>query len=522
MQPACGIFCIKQPSPVQILTLYRFTIICPDGRHMYLRIDEVLMFRTLAASFLMMSASVAFAETKPDLTAEQTERIDRYVQAEMARQRIPGLTLGIYKNGDAVLTKGYGLANVELNVPMRADSVLQSGSVGKSFTATAIMMLVEQGKIHLDDSITKYFPEAPESWKPVKVANLLSHTSGLAAYDTPELQKAGGPFDLRSDFSEAEMVKKIAKLPLDFKAGEGWSYENTNFVLLGIMIHRVSGQHYSAFLRDHVFTPLGMKASRIISDTDIIPNRSAGYEIIGGILRNQEWVSPTFNSTADGTIYFTVKDIEHWDRALSGEKLLKKESLQKMWTPYPYGGKTADEGYGFGWEIHFVNGHKVIEHDGAWQGFATSYSRYVDDKLTVVVLTNLDSDHSNPAIVVRAVAGIVEPELEVAPRQAMTDDKAAFTHNLWTDFQALIKSSDAIARVGNKVLSAEALADLRASLPDGWADKVPELIARTKDDKNIKSVYKIGRDNNKRLLEVTSNAGDEVTAFVVSADPDNR
>lgn len=480
------------------------------------------MFRTLAVSFIMMSASVAFAENKPALSPEQVQRIDRYVTAEMARQRIPGLALGIYKNGDAVLTKGYGLANIELNVPMTADSVLQSGSVGKSFTATAVMMLAEQGKIHLEDSITQYFPEAPDSWKPIKVANLLSHTSGIAAYDTPELQKAGMPFDLRSDFSEAEMVGKIVKLPLDFNAGEGWSYENTNFVLLGIMIHRVSGHHYSAFLHYNIFSPLGMKSSRIISDTDIIPNRVAGYEMIGGTLRNQEWVSPTFNSTADGTIYFTVSDIEYWDRALSSEKLLQKDTLQKMWTPYPYGGKTADEGYGFGWEIHFVNGHKVIEHDGAWQGFTTSYSRYIDDKLTVVVLTNLDSDHSNPAAVVRAVAGIIEPKLELAPRKAITDDKEKFSQNLWKEFQTLMQSGDSQKLFNGEGASVVDIADLRKSLPDNWAESVPELITRTREGDRTRSVYKIGEGNDKRLLEVVSNTEDKVVGLSVNADPDNR
>lgn len=349
------------------------------------------------------------------LDTEKVQTIDRYVAAEMKRQRIPGLALGIYRNGSIVLAKGYGLANVELNVPMTADSVLQSGSVGKSFTATAIMMLVEQGKIGLDDSIAQYFPEAPENWKPIKIANLLSHTSGLSSYDTPELQKPGGPFDIRRDYSENELVAAITRLPIDFQAGEGWAYENTNFVLLGVLIHRVTGMPYGEFLKQNIFAPLGMKSTRIVSDTDIVLNRSSGYEIVDGKLQNQQWVSPTFNATADGTMYFTIRDIEHWDRALYGETLLTAESLEKMWTPYPHQGQCPRGGYGFGWEIHFVNGHRVIEHDGAWQGFTTSFSRYVDDGLTVVVLTNLASEHSDPGIFVREVAGLIEPALAVRP-----------------------------------------------------------------------------------------------------------
>ncbi|MGR3890058.1 serine hydrolase domain-containing protein [Pseudomonas sp. 1152_12] len=370
------------------------------------------MFRTITASILMMSSSLAAAVDAAALSREQSVAVDRYVAAEMARQGLPGLALGIYRNGRIVLAKGYGLANVELNVPMSADSVLQSGSVGKSFTATAVMMLVEQGKVRLDDSITQYFPEAPAGWLPIKVANLLSHTSGLPAYDTPELQKPRGPLDIRRDFSEAELAAALATLPLDFKAGDNWAYENSNFLLLGILIHRVSGQPYGEFLQQHVFTPLGMSASRVISDLDIVPNRVSGYEKVDGVLKNQEWVSPTFNATADGTLYFTVRDIARWDRALYGETLLKKASLQTMWTPYPYAGKQRAEGYGFGWEIRSINGQRVVEHGGSWQGFTSHISRFIDDKLTVVVLTNLDAEHSYPEVIVRGVAGLIEPELK--------------------------------------------------------------------------------------------------------------
>lgn len=456
------------------------------------------------------------------IDADKNKSIDRYVNAEMERQGIPGVALGIYKNGSIVLAKGYGLANVENNVPMTADSVLQSGSVGKSFTATAIMMLVEQGKVGLDDSIADYFPEAPDSWKQIKVANLLSHTSGLAAYDTPALQKPDGLFDIRRDFSEDELVAAIAKLPIDFQAGENWSYENTNFVLLGVLIHRVTGQPYGDFLQQHIFSPLGMKSSRIISDLDIVPNRSAGYEIVAGALKNQAWVSPTFNSTADGTIYFTIRDIERWDRALYGESLLKAHSLQQMWTPYPYGGKTSTEGYGFGWEIHDVNGHRVIEHDGAWQGFTTSFSRYVDDQLTVVVLTNLDSDHSNPAAIVRAVAGMVEPALTVAPRVAIPDDEADLSAKAWATFQMLIKGEGKPAGVSSGFLSGLDVEDLRQSLPDEWSENRPELIARATAGADTLSTYKIGKSNNKRLFEVRNNSAGEIMSFGVSHDPDNR
>ena len=335
------------------------------------------------------------------------DKIDAYVAAEMQREHIPGLALGIYRRGEIVRAQGYGLANVELDAPVKPETIFQSGSVGKQFAATAIMMLVEEGKIGLEDSVTKYFDHAPEVWKPVKVKNLLSHTSGLAEYETPARTKRGGVFDLRLDWTEAELFDKIAALPMDFQPGEKWRYTNTNYVILGMMIRKVTGIFYGDFLAERIFRPLGMTATRIISDRDIVPNRAAGYEWTKDGLKNQEWVSPTYNSTADGTIYFNVLDLAKWDGALYTEKLVKRASLDRMWTVFPLNdGKPNSANYGFAWRIGTENGHKVIEHSGAWQGFTTYIGRYVDDGLTVVVLTNLDSGHARPGDIGHAVAGL--------------------------------------------------------------------------------------------------------------------
>ena len=446
--------------------------------------------------------------------------IDRYVSAEMARQRVPGLALGIFKDGAAVLAKGYGLSNVELGTPMTADSVLQSGSMGKSFVAVAIMMLVDEGRLHLDDSLADYLPAGGANWRSIKIGNLLSHTSGLSSFDTPELQRPGGLFDIRQDFSEDELVERIASLPIDFQAGEGWAYENTNFVLLGALIRRITGQSYGEFFHERIFEPLGMSSTRIISDLDIVPNRSAGYEMVGGTLRNQAWVSPTFNSTADGAMYFTIRDLERWDRALYGESLISQKSIRQMWTPYPVAGISSAEGYGLGWRIAFVNGHRVIGHNGAWQGFATSFARYVDSGLTVVALTNLDSGHSSPEVIVRAVAGLVDPRLQPPPLRPIHDERAEFSASVWRNFQALIQG---IPTAGMEAaFSAETVEDLKASLPDNWYEGTPALVERITEDEGLLSTYRIGRSGDTRLLDVRSNEAGEVTSFSIEADPDNR
>lgn len=349
-------------------------------------------------------------------------KVDALVQSELQRQHIPGAAVGVYRDGKLTKAQGYGLANVEWEAAVTPDTIFQSGSVGKQFAATAVMMLVEEGKVGLDDPIKKYFPDAPETWNDIKVHNLLSHTSGLGEYETGARTKVGGPFYIRMDYTEDQLYKRITEMPMDFKPGEDWSYRNTNYVLLGILIHKVTGKFYGDVLQERIFRPLGMSRTRIISEADIIPRRSAGYQLVKGELKNQDWVSPSLNSTADGALYFTVEDLQKWDAALYTEKLLKKASLDRMWTVEKLNnGQPNKAHYGFAWEINSVNGHRVIEHGGAWQGFTTYIARYVDDRLTVVALTNLDSGHSNPKKITSGVAAIYNPALKPVEEKPIED-----------------------------------------------------------------------------------------------------
>jgi CubicO group peptidase (beta-lactamase class C family) len=368
-------------------------------------------------------SSVAVAAGNKLAAADETDaKVDAFVRSELQRQRIPGVALGVYRDGQLTKVRGYGLANVEWNAAVTPDTIFQSGSVGKQFTATAVMMLVEEGKVGLDDPIKKYFPDAPETWNDIKVKHLLSHTSGLSEYESEARTKPGGPFYMRLDYTEDELYKRIADMPMDFKTGEDWSYRNTNYVLLGILIHRVTGKFYGDFLQERIFRPLGMNRTRIISEEDIITRRAAGYRLVKGELKNQEWVSPTLNSTADGALYFTVEDLQKWDAALYTEKLLKKASLERMWTVEKLNnGKPNKANYGFGWGIRDVNGHRVIAHSGAWQGFTCYIARYVDDRLAIVALTNLDAGHSRPNKIVSGVAAIYSPALKPPEEKPIPD-----------------------------------------------------------------------------------------------------
>ncbi len=335
----------------------------------------------------------------------QADKVDEYIRSEMAKQQIPGLALAIARNGVIVKAQGYGLANVEHQVAVTPATIFQSGSVGKQFTATLVMMLVEEKRLNLDDPIGAFFQDPPSAWNGITVRHLLTHTAGIS-------NRLYAQIDLRRDYTEEELYTRIAALPPDFPPGDKWNYSNPGYVLLGMIIRRVTGKFYGDLLRERIFGPLEMTTARIISESDIIPNRADGYLLVKGEVKHQDWVSPTLNTTADGALYLTVLDLAKWDAALYGERLLTKASLDRMWTPVRLNNGSTTE-YGFGWRVALVNGHRLIEHGGSWQGFKAQVSRYTDDKLTVIVLANLaETDQGRIA---HEVAELLQPALSRAP-----------------------------------------------------------------------------------------------------------
>ncbi len=351
--------------------------------------------------FVALLLELAVAMAAGGQTSAAFDSIDRYMDAELARYRIPGVSVAVLHGDSVVFARGYGYANVELRVPASDSTVYQSGSVGKQFTAAAVVMLAEQGRLSLDDPITRFLPEGPAAWRRITIRHLLTHTSGIGDYTDSTL-------DVRRDYAEADLVRLAARQALEFAPGERWSYSNTGYVLLGIIIHRVAGMFYGDFLRDHVFRPLGMRTTRIISEADIIPNRAAGYRLVNDTLKNQEWVSPSLNTTADGALYFTVRDLAQWAIALNHWRIPSRTGLEASWTPVRLNsGGTYP--YGFGWQITQQRGFRRIGHSGAWQGFQTTIQRYPDFDLTVIVLDNLAE--TAPETMAMSIAGIIEPRL---------------------------------------------------------------------------------------------------------------
>ena len=474
--------------------------------------------------FCWLMCGPVFAAPAHDLTPERLSAIDHYVDAEMKREHVVGIAVGIYSRGQILLAKGYGLANIELNVPVKAETIFQSGSVGKQFTSAAIMMLVEEGKIGLDDSIVKYFPNAPPSWQAVRVKNLLSHTSGLSEYETDERAGPAGPFYIRLDFTEDELVNKVEALPIEFKPGDKWDYRNTNYLLLGVIIHKVTGSFYADYLRQRIFNPLGMSSTRLISEADIVPNRSSGYETKGDKIQNQSWVSPTFNSTADGALYFNVLDLAKWDAALYGTKLLKQSSLDQSWTVFLLNdGKPNNSNYGFAWEITSVNGHKQIDHGGAWQGFRCHLLRYPDDGMTVAVLAN--SDSASPEQFAHVIASIVDPVLELPKLVAIEDKEPESARRLGVLLDQIVAGKDVKDQLSPKLVALftpEVHESVVRELQLVWPADAVTLVSRT-DSGGIKvSRYRIGRGNERRIVRFGLAADGKVATMKVQPDPDVR
>jgi CubicO group peptidase (beta-lactamase class C family) len=347
---------------------------------------------------------------------DSAARIDAYIKHEMRRQQIPGVSLAVVRNGKIVLLKSYGLSNVEHQIPVKPETVFQSGSIGKQFTATGVMILVDEGKLSLDDKITRYFGDAPESWKNITVRHLLTHTSGMGDYP-PD-------FDMRRDHTEDDLFAISKSVPLAFQPGTKWDYSNLGYATLGILIHKVTGKFYGDFLAERIFQPLDMTTAGVISEADIVPNRAAGYRLVKGELKNQEWVSPSTNTTADGSLYLTILDLAKWDAALYTNKPLKQSGLAQMWTPVKLDDGTR-KAYGFGWHTDEIHKHRIVYHGGAWQGFKSSIVRFPDHKLSIIFFAN--SWETKDIKLTRGLVAIFYPEFALPAVQPIDDKEPQVT-----------------------------------------------------------------------------------------------
>lgn len=321
----------------------------------------------------------------------RADEVDDYLAKFMADKGIPGLQIGIFENGKIVKAKGYGSTRTENGDPVDEKTLFNIGSVTKQFTATAVMMLVEDGKLSVDDSIRKHLPELPETFEPVLVRHILGHTSGLGDYGSVP------GFDFHGQPTEKEFLTGLEQTKLEFAPGEKYRYSNIGYSLLGVLIHRVSGQSYEELVSERLFKKLGMDATRFIQPGPWPGSAAVGYNLVGkekrpGRIERAKLAAPS------GAILTNAPDMAKWDAALRGTTLLKKESLDRMWTSGVLNdGKPTN--YGFGWSLRKTETGSFVLHTGATvAGFRAAIVRQLDGPFSAVVFVNLGAELSLPTV----------------------------------------------------------------------------------------------------------------------------
>jgi CubicO group peptidase (beta-lactamase class C family) len=312
----------------------------------------------------------------------------------------PGATVLVVKDGQTVLRRAYGMADTIKGVTMTPDMALRLGSITKQFTATAILLLADEGKLSVDDDITKHLPDYPTKGKRITIEHLLTHTSGIPSYTG----KPGYMVNMARDMSVAQMIDTFKNDPLDFEPGSQYRYNNSGYFLLGAIIEKISGQTYASFVEQRIFKPLGMR------DTYYEGFGTSQAPVAAGHSRSEKGfgAAKPLSMTqpyAAGALVSTVDDLARWDAAIAGGKLLKPASWQRAFTSYRLtDGKATD--YGYGWNVNRVQGETAIGHGGGINGFSTYALRLPEQKVYVAVLTNSDSGPANPGVVARKAAGI--------------------------------------------------------------------------------------------------------------------
>ena len=302
-------------------------------------------------------------------------KVDEYIDAYLKMGNFSGSIL-IAREGKILLSKGYGMANFEHDVPNTAQTKFRLGSITKQFTAMAIMQLQEKGLLNVDDPIKKYIPDYPNGER-ITIHHLLTHTSGIPNLTSfPDYRRT-----MMIPSPVEKTIERFKDKPLEFTPGEKLKYSNSGYILLGYIIEKVSGKSYEAYLKENIFQPLNMVNTGYDHHSTLLKHRAAGYALTDKGLINAPYNDMSIPHGA-GALYSTVEDLYLWDRALYTEKLVKKGSLNKMFTPFK-------ENYGYGWVITSLFNHKRIGHGGRIVGFSTSISRYIDDDVFIVVLSNI-------------------------------------------------------------------------------------------------------------------------------------
>lgn len=342
-------------------------------------------FNTVLALVAILAASALspLAAQLVQPTADQLATMDARIRSAMAEANIPGVLIGVVSRGRLLHTQGYGMANVELSVPVSDSTVFEIGSISKQFVAAATMLLVEEGRVGLDDSIHEYLPDLPSEWLGVTVRQLLTHTSGIPDYEEIQTYEA-----YRFRFTPEEIIRVAHSRPMDFEPGTGRYYSNTGYFLLSLIVERVEGRPLGSVLQSRIFGPLGMTQTRMADPEDIIRHRASGYWVdrMGVELMNRD-ATQTSSTLGAGGLLSSVHDMAKWDEALYGDELLSEASKTAMWTAavLPNG---QDTRYGFGWSVAPYRGYRAMGHSGQVAGFVANFLRIPDAEVAFIVFAN--------------------------------------------------------------------------------------------------------------------------------------
>lgn len=338
--------------------------------------------RPVAAALLgLLVASAAAAQIDPP-DAEELAAFDAFADSFLTARVIPGALVALASDGDVVLVRTYGLADVENDVPVTERSVFEIGSISKQFVAVAVMLLVEEGRLGLDDPVQAHLPEIPSEWYGATVRQLLTHTSGIPDYE--EIRS----YDVyRFRLTPEEILRIAHSRPMDFPPGTGWHYSNTGYVLLSRIVERVEGQPLGRVLAARIFKPLGMTQTRLADPEAIIPHRAAGYWVDRTDRLINRPPTETSSTLGAGGLLSSARDLALWDAALAGGALLSEASKAAMWTPVtlPEGEAPA---YGFGWVLTPYRGLRTQRHSGQVAGFTAYFARFPDQDAAVIVFLN--------------------------------------------------------------------------------------------------------------------------------------
>ena len=317
--------------------------------------------------------------------------LDNIVSTHMRERSIPGVAVAVTYQGRAIYKKGFGKANIEHDIAVTPDSVFAIASVSKPIIAMGVMLLVEQGKLSLDDPVSKHIPDTPSTWKPITLRHLLNHTAGLV--------RESPLFDGNKTQADIDLIKATFPLPLDFATGTKFQYCNICYFTLAEIITRVSGEPWPSFMTKNLFAPAGMQATRTTSTSAVIPNRVASYSFKDGIYSvEREYVA----LRPSGAFVSSINDLIKLEAALYGNKLLSTAILTSMAQPAKFNdGSQAlffdapNTGYGLGFALATFNGQPRVWHGGSLAGFRTAYMRYPESGVAIIVLTNLATARPN-------------------------------------------------------------------------------------------------------------------------------